>query len=70
MVAAGTIDLVIESGLKAWDIDAAIPVIAGAGGFTTDWRGDAVGSFGGRIAIAGDRACLDQALVALSAVEP
>ncbi|HZZ69357.1 MAG TPA: histidinol-phosphatase [Phenylobacterium sp.] len=69
MVAAGTIDLVLEAGLKAWDIDAAIPVIAGAGGLTTDWRGEPVGAHGGRVAIAGDRACLDQALVALRAVE-
>ena len=68
MVAAGTIDLVIEAGLKSWDIDAAIPVIAGAGGVTTDWQGDAVGAHGGRVAIAGDRACLDEALVALKAV--
>jgi fructose-1,6-bisphosphatase/inositol monophosphatase family enzyme len=36
MVAAGTIDLVIESGLKSWDIDAAIPVVTGAGGLVTD----------------------------------
>ena len=68
MVAAGAIDLVIEAGLKAWDIDAAIPVIAGAGGFTTDWQGQPVGTHGGRIAIAGDRACLDEALAALSMV--
>jgi histidinol phosphatase-like enzyme (inositol monophosphatase family) len=67
MVAAGTIDLVLESGLKAWDIDAAIPVIAGAGGLTTDWAGAEVGAHGGRVAIAGDRACLDEALAALSA---
>ena len=66
MVAAGTIDLVVEAGLKAWDIDAAIPVIAGAGGLTTDWRGQPVGSHGGKVAIAGDRACLEEALVALS----
>ena len=70
MVAAGTIDLVIETGLKAWDIDAAIPVIAGAGGLTTDWTGADVGAHGGRVAIAGDRACLGEALAALSAVEP
>ncbi|WP_309605550.1 histidinol-phosphatase [Phenylobacterium sp.] len=66
MVAAGTIDLVIETGLKAWDIDAAIPVIAGAGGVTSDWRGRQVGAYGGQIAIAGDRGCLEAALVALS----
>ncbi|PZQ62640.1 MAG: histidinol-phosphatase [Phenylobacterium zucineum] len=65
MVAAGTMDLVVEAGLKSWDIEAAIPVIAGAGGLTTDWRGEPVGADGGQIAIAGDRAVLDEALVAL-----
>ena len=65
MVAAGTIDLVLEAGLQAWDIDAAIPVVQGAGGLVTDWRGAPVGAHGGQIAIAGDRACLDEALVAL-----
>lgn len=68
MVAAGTMDLVVETGLQAWDIDAAIPVIAGAGGLTTDWSGEPVGPRGGRIVIAGDRACLDEALAALGAV--
>jgi histidinol phosphatase-like enzyme (inositol monophosphatase family) len=66
MVAAGAMDLVLESGLKAWDIDAAIPVIAGAGGLTTDWRGEPVGAHGGQVAIAGDRACLEAALTALA----
>lgn len=65
MVAAGTMDLVVEAGLKSWDIEAAIPVIAGAGGLTTDWRGEPVGQHGGQVAIAGDRACLEEALVAL-----
>ena len=66
MVAAGTMDLVLEAGLKAWDIDAAIPVVAGAGGLTTDWRGQPVGAFGGQIAIAGDRALLDAAIELLA----
>jgi histidinol phosphatase-like enzyme (inositol monophosphatase family) len=65
MVAAGTIDLVVEAGLKAWDIDAAIPVIAGAGGIVTDWRGAPVGKHGGQVAIAGDPDLLEAALVAL-----
>jgi histidinol phosphatase-like enzyme (inositol monophosphatase family) len=64
-VAAGTMDLVVEAGLKAWDIDAAIPVIEGAGGVVTDWRGQPVGAHGGQVAVAGDRACLEEALVAL-----
>jgi fructose-1,6-bisphosphatase/inositol monophosphatase family enzyme len=66
MVAAGTIDLVIEAGLKAWDIEAAIPLIAGAGGLVTDWRGAAVGRQGGQVVIAGDKSLLGQALAALA----
>jgi len=62
-VAAGKMDLVIESGgLKAWDIDAAVPVIEGAGGFATDWTGERVGRKGGQLVIAGDRACLDETI--------
>jgi len=65
MVAAGTIDLVVEAGLKSWDIEAAIPVIAGAGGLVTDWRGAPVGRHGGQVVIAGDPALLEEALQAL-----
>ena len=65
MVAAGTIDLVVEAGLRSWDVEAAVPVIEGAGGLVTDWRGERVGRDGGQMAIAGDRALLDEALVAL-----
>ncbi|MDE2485771.1 MAG: histidinol-phosphatase [Alphaproteobacteria bacterium] len=72
MVAAGTMDLVVEAGLAAWDIDAAIPVLEGAGGLVTDWRGERLrdglardGQWRGQVAIAGDRACLEEALVAL-----
>lgn len=65
MVAMGKMDMVIEAGLKSWDIESAIPLIEGAGGIVTDWRGQPVGQHGGQIAIAGDRACLDEALVAL-----
>jgi len=65
MVAAGTIDLVVEAGLKSWDIEAAIPVIAGAGGLVTDWRGERLGRDGGQVAIAGGGALLEEALQAL-----
>jgi histidinol phosphatase-like enzyme (inositol monophosphatase family) len=65
MVAMGTLDLVVETGLKSWDIESAIPVLAGAGGMITDWRGDPVGQHGGKIAIAGDRQVLDEALTLL-----
>jgi histidinol phosphatase-like enzyme (inositol monophosphatase family) len=65
MVAAGAIDLVVESRLKSWDIEAAVPVIEGAGGLVTDWTGAPIGRNGGQMAMAGDRAVLDEALVAL-----
>jgi histidinol phosphatase-like enzyme (inositol monophosphatase family) len=62
MVAAGCLDLVLEAGLKCWDIEAAMPVLAGAGGVATNWSGDPIGSKGGRIALAGDPALLDEVL--------
>jgi histidinol phosphatase-like enzyme (inositol monophosphatase family) len=65
LLAAGRIDLVIETGLKLWDIDPIVPVIENAGGLVTDWRGQRLGRNGGQVAAAGDRACLDEALVAL-----
>ena len=65
MVAAGTVDLVVESRLKSWDVEAAVPVIAGAGGLVTDWTGAPIGRHGGQMAIAADRPLLDEALEAL-----
>ena len=65
MVALGCMDLVVEAGLKSWDVEAAVPVIEGAGGLVTDWRGERIGRTGGQMAIAGDRRCLEEALVAL-----
>jgi histidinol phosphatase-like enzyme (inositol monophosphatase family) len=38
-VAAGTLDLVIESGLKPHDYNALIPVVRAAGGVIGDWAG-------------------------------
>jgi histidinol phosphatase-like enzyme (inositol monophosphatase family) len=65
MVAAGQLDLAVDSGLKSWDVEAAVPLIEGAGGLVTDWRGNRIGRNGGQFAAAGDRRCLDEALVAL-----
>ncbi len=65
MVAMGKMDMVIEAGLKSWDIEAAIPVIEGAGGLVTDWRGEPIGQNGGQMVISGDRRPLDEALVSL-----
>jgi histidinol phosphatase-like enzyme (inositol monophosphatase family) len=51
-LAAGTIDLVIESGLKPHDYNALIPVVRGAGGVIGDWRGGDTFSGGKVIAAA------------------
>jgi histidinol phosphatase-like enzyme (inositol monophosphatase family) len=64
MVALGRMDMVIESNLKAWDWEALVPVVEGAGGVVANWRGEAP-DYSGQIVAAGDRACLDEALVAL-----
>jgi myo-inositol-1(or 4)-monophosphatase len=39
-VAAGALDLVVESGLKPHDYNALIPVVRGAGGVIGSWRGE------------------------------
>lgn len=38
-LAAGTIDLVVETGLKPYDYNALIPVVRASGGRIGDWRG-------------------------------
>lgn len=44
LLASGYIDLVVEGDLKYYDILALIPVVEGAGGIITDWRGDPLSS--------------------------
>jgi myo-inositol-1(or 4)-monophosphatase len=54
MLAAGHLDLVIETELKPHDVVPLVPIIAGAGGLLTSWDGGSALS-GGRIVAAGDR---------------
>lgn len=65
LVALGGIDIVVEAGLKAWDIDPIIPVIENAGGVVTDWRGQPIGRHGGQVVAVGDQRVLEEALVSL-----
>jgi myo-inositol-1(or 4)-monophosphatase len=53
MLAAGQIDLIIETELKPHDIAPLIPIIAGAGGVVTTWE-NRPAQTGGRIVAAGD----------------
>lgn len=52
LLAAGQIDLVIEAGLNAYDIQGPIAVIEGAGGIVTDWSGQPAHNGGRAIAAA------------------
>ncbi|MDW4499596.1 histidinol-phosphatase [Sulfitobacter sp. D35] len=54
LLAAGQIELVIEAGLQAYDIQAPIAVIEAAGGIVTDWRGGPAHG-GGRALAAANR---------------
>ena len=54
MLAAGHVDLVIETGLKPHDIVALIPIVHGAGGIVSNWEGESAVA-GGRVVAAGDK---------------
>jgi histidinol-phosphatase len=55
MLAAGFVDVVLEASLKPYDFCAIIPIVEGAGGVATDWRGARLGlGSDGRVAVAGD----------------
>jgi histidinol phosphatase-like enzyme (inositol monophosphatase family) len=65
LVAAGQIDLVIEAGLQAYDVQAPIAVIEAAGGIVTDWQGRPAHE-GGRILAAANSAIHAEALALLN----
>ena len=65
MLAAGQIDLVIEAGLKPYDICALVPIVEGAGGRITTWDGGPAAG-GGRIVAAGDPRLHEAALKVLN----
>ncbi|HZK90129.1 MAG TPA: histidinol-phosphatase [Stellaceae bacterium] len=66
LVASGFVDVVIEASLKPYDFGAMLPIIEGAGGIATDWRGAPLGlSSDGRVLIAGDKRTHGDALALL-----
>jgi myo-inositol-1(or 4)-monophosphatase len=65
MLAAGHVDLVVETGLKPYDIVALIPIIEGAGGIVTAWDGGPAQG-GGTVVAAGDRRIHQAALELLA----
>ncbi|HMK69600.1 MAG TPA: histidinol-phosphatase [Xanthobacteraceae bacterium] len=64
MVAAGQVDLVIETELKPYDVLPLIPIIEGAGGVITTWENGRPHG-GGRIIAAGDQRVHAQAMARL-----
>ena len=67
LLAAGFVDLVVEASLKPYDYCALVPVIEGAGGIITDWRGRPLGlDSDGRVAAAGDARLHARTLAALA----
>jgi inositol-phosphate phosphatase / L-galactose 1-phosphate phosphatase / histidinol-phosphatase len=67
LLAAGHIDLVVETGLKLHDFAALVPVVEGAGGTMCDWNGDPLHAASeGHVIALGDPARLDDVLEALS----
>jgi myo-inositol-1(or 4)-monophosphatase len=64
MLASGFVDVVVEAGLKPYDIVALVPIIEGAGGIVTNWQGGPAAA-GGRIIAAGDRRAHEEAMVLL-----
>jgi histidinol phosphatase-like enzyme (inositol monophosphatase family) len=65
LIAAGQIDLVIEAGLQAYDVQAPIAVIEAAGGVVTDWQGRPAFD-GGQILAAASREVHAEALALLN----
>jgi myo-inositol-1(or 4)-monophosphatase len=66
MVAAGYLDLVVESRLKPYDIVPLIPILERAGCIVTDWQGKPP-LRGGDVVVAGSRELHKAALAALRA---
>jgi len=66
-LASGFVDLVVEAQMKPYDYCALVPVIAGAGGVITDWRGEALGlQSDGRVFACGDPARATEARALLA----
>lgn len=61
LLAAGFVDVIIEAGLKTFDVVALIPIIERAGGRITNWEGEPA-TAGGRVVVTGDPSLHDAVL--------
>lgn len=65
LLAAGMVDIVVETGLKPHDVVALIPMIERAGGSITTWEGGPAAG-GGRILATGDKRLHEEAIAILT----
>ena len=65
LLAAGQIDLVIEAGLNAYDIQAPIAVVEAAGGLVTNWQGGPA-HLGGQVVACASQQLLNEVLPLLA----
>lgn len=64
-LAMGYVDVVIETGLQPWDIDAVIPVVLGAGGVIGNWQAEGCAA-GGAVVAAATAGLRNEVLAVLS----
>ena len=69
LLAAGLIDIVVETGLKPYDIVALIPIIENAGGVVTSWDGGTA-RHGGQVLATANAALHAEALDLIAKVSP
>ena len=69
LLADGLIDIVVESGLKPWDIRALVPIIKNAGGIINTWEFKEVAS-GGRIIAAANKGLFKKSQKILKTKKP
>ena len=69
LLADGLVDIVVESGLKPWDIRALVPIINNAGGIINTWESESVAG-GGRIIAATNKELFRKSQKVLKAKKP
>ena len=67
LLAMGLVDVVVESSLRAWDVQALMPIVERAGGVITTWGGTAPDE-GGSVVATGDPKLHERVLEELSRV--
>jgi myo-inositol-1(or 4)-monophosphatase len=65
LVAMGFIDVIVEGAFKPWDVAALFPLVEGAGGIVTNWKGEPWRD-GDALLASGDRRVHEQAIARLA----